>query len=280
MYYFKNRDITINLIIFNLKTSLKFPKYLIYQNIYEPLYVNSICVIVMSVRAVRISEEVFNVEFCTPEARITLDFISDFHKALDEVEKNEGDTALVISNKGKFFSNGLHFETLANDPPLLLKTFHKLMLRILTFPVPTIAAINGHAFAGGAMISICCDYRIMNKDKGFYCINEVDIGLPLTPGMARVVTHKVNRSLWPEMILNARRFSGPEAFKNGIVNAVVPDAEVLTSAIEFAKKVAHRGGNKPTYAALKEELYRDVVVDLKSDNLGRADLVMNLAAKL
>eukprot|EP00820_Chromera_velia_P014263 Cvel_24535.t1-p1 / transcript=Cvel_24535.t1 / gene=Cvel_24535 / organism=Chromera_velia_CCMP2878 / gene_product=Probable enoyl-CoA hydratase, putative / transcript_product=Probable enoyl-CoA hydratase, putative / location=Cvel_scaffold2663:21894-24274(+) / protein_length=130 / sequence_SO=supercontig / SO=protein_coding / is_pseudo=false len=114
----------------------------------------------------------FRLQFQTPEARVTHQLIGEFHAALDTVEAHEGPCALILCNDGKFFSNGLSFEALIDDPEKLLNSFHTLLGRLLGFPIPTVAAINGHAFAGGAMMALACDFRVMNKEKGFICVNE------------------------------------------------------------------------------------------------------------
>eukprot|EP01070_Trichotokara_eunicae_P004732 Trichotokara_eunicae@DN4135_c0_g1_i2.p1 len=66
------------------------------------------------------------------------------------------------------------------------------MKYMLTYPLPIVAAINGHAYAGGAMLSFCCDFRIMNASKGFLCVNEMSIGLPLTPGAKHLLARLTN----------------------------------------------------------------------------------------
>ena len=59
--------------------------------------------------------------------------------------------------------------------------------RLLVFPAYTVAAINGHAFAGGALISCAFDYRVMREDRGYFCFPEVDIRIPFTAGMAALI---------------------------------------------------------------------------------------------
>ncbi|MCG2942458.1 enoyl-CoA hydratase/isomerase family protein, partial [Escherichia coli] len=67
---------------------------------------------------------------------------------------------------------------------------HELFSRVLTFSLPTAAAVNGHAFGGGAMLAMAHDYRVMRDDRGYFCFPEVDINIPFTPGMAALIQAK------------------------------------------------------------------------------------------
>ena len=98
--------------------------------------------------------------------------------------------ALVTVANGKFYSNGLDLQWLSANgekAQWYVDRVHGLFARVLTLPVPTIAAINGHAFGAGAMLALAHDFRVMRTDRGFFCLPEVDIRIPFTPGMAALV---------------------------------------------------------------------------------------------
>ncbi len=95
----------------------------------------------------------------TGENRFTTKFINALLGALDEIEKvreqeDLGPAALITAGEGKFFSNGLDLEHALSVPGFFDNYFLKLLSRVLTFPIPTVAAINGHAFAGGFMFAL------------------------------------------------------------------------------------------------------------------------------
>lgn len=119
------------------------------------------------------------------EHRFTPTSIPEIMAALDEVEADPKAAALVTMGEGKFFSNGLSL-SLENRGSMenmqLIDKFHALLKRMLTFPMPTIAAISGHAVAGGCMFALAHDYRFMRADKGFMFLSEIDIKLPFSPG--------------------------------------------------------------------------------------------------
>ena len=135
-----------------------------------------------------------------------------------------------------------------------------LYRRLVTFPVATVAAMNGHAFAGGAMLALACDQRVMRSGRGFFCLPEVDINIPFTPGMSKLVQAKLTPSVAYEAMLTGRRFSAEEAHAAGFVDAVGSEDEVLPMAVERAQALA--GKTRTTVATIKERMYDDVAAAL------------------
>ena len=129
---------------------------------------------------------VFIVTLKNGENRFSSAFVGELNKALDEVEQGarqdgaEGGAAMVMTAEGKFFSNGLDLEHALGNPSFVPTEFEPLLRRVLSFPIPTVAAINGHAFAGGFMLALAHDYRIMRKGRGFLCLNG-EFGCTSTP---------------------------------------------------------------------------------------------------
>lgn len=191
------------------------------------------------------------------ENRFNRGFLDALNEALDTVEKSEGPAALVTTGEGKFFSNGLDLAWLggagAGEAERFLADVHRMFARLLAFPVPTVAAINGHAFAGGAMMALAHDLRVMRADRGYFCLPESDLKLPLTPGMNAVVTAKLPRTTAHEAIVTGRRYGGEDGVVHGIVHEAVPEADVLPRALALARPLA--GKDRPTQTALKRRLY-------------------------
>jgi Delta3-Delta2-enoyl-CoA isomerase len=172
--------------------------------------------------------------------------------------------ALVTTGAGKFFSNGLDLETLTAGGDTMfdyLADCHALLARVLAFPLPTVAAINGHAFAGGGMLALCHDQRVMRSDRGFFCLPEIDLSLPFSPGMHGLITSTLPPTTAREAMLTGRRFGGPEAAAAGIVDAAVGEDEVVPVAVERA--AAQAGKPRATLAAMKEQLFADALAALR-----------------
>lgn len=171
------------------------------------------------------------------ENRFNGESISDWHAVLDELESVEGPLALVTTGEGKFYSNGLDLDWLAANPdagPTMMPEVYRLFGRILAFPGITVSAVNGHAFGGGAILSSLHDYSIMREDRGYWCMPEVDLGLPLTTELHAACTARIPAASAHEALMTGRRYGGREAFGAGIVHGVAPEELVLPQAIEIA----------------------------------------------
>ena len=195
------------------------------------------------------------------ENRMGPEFVRRFGAVLDDVEaKSEGACALVVTGEGKFFSNGIDLAAAATLDADGLRAFthdfEALGVRLALLPVPTIAALNGHAFAGGAVFALACDERVMRSDRGWVCLNEVDVQVPLPRRLMNVVRAKLTPAVARDALLAARRFTGPEALANAVVDACVPEPDVLPRALERARALATKP--RATFAAIKREWLRGV----------------------
>ena len=188
--------------------------------------------------------------------RLHPELLDAFGALLDEIEGAEGPAALVVTGAGKFFSNGLDLEYMSANPdeaePTLARV-HALFSRILGLEVPTVAAINGHAFAAGAMLALTFDQAVMREDRGFFCLPEAELGFPFTPGMTALIASRLSPPVAHEAMVTARRYGGNDALAAGIVAEVAPEAEVLERAVSRAEALA----GKPRHAvgAIKRGLY-------------------------
>ena len=175
------------------------------------------------------------------ENRINLDSLARLNEHLDEIETIDGPLSLVLTGSGKFFCNGLDLERFADKRDEFVATLHALeqtIGRLLVFPAYTVAAINGHAFAGGALISCAFDHRVMREDRGYWCMNEAEIGLALDERLWSILTNRLPRATAIVAASTARRFTGPEALQFGIVETLAGETEVLARALEVAESMA------------------------------------------
>lgn len=212
--------------------------------------------------------DVFVLRMVAGENRINPTLLDSFTKALDEVEASEGPAAVVLTGDGKFFSNGLDLEwMMANaeegGPSLVVNGLQALYSRLLTFPTALIAAVNGHAFAGGGMLALACDQRVMRDDRGFFCLPEADIDIPFSRGMALLCLAKLTPQTAYSAMLTARRFTAAESLEAGIVEQTAPEDEVLGAAIERAAALA--GKNRATVGTIKRTMYAEAVEALAEE---------------
>jgi len=194
------------------------------------------------------------------ENRWNTSFVRVISEVVDEVEASVGAAALVTTARSpKFFSNGLDLEWRATagdrDRADFLQEFMALMGRFITLPIPSVCAINGHAFGAGFMMALCHDVRFMRRDRGFVCANEIEIGMVIPDPELALFKHKLPANVFFETVQLARRWTGADAAAAGIVSEIYDLSELLPKAIEKAESLAHLGSNRQVYRAMKERLF-------------------------
>lgn len=195
------------------------------------------------------------------ENRFSPDWMTSLHGALDVVVA--APAPLVVTATGKFFSNGLDLEWLGQNADQFLsyvEQVHGLFARVLTLPVPTVAAINGHAFGAGAMLAMAFDWRVMREDRGYFCFPEVDINIPFTPGMAALIQAKLTPRAAVDSMTTGRRFGGPEALAAGIVDATGSEEKLVDRAVELVAPLA--GKSTDTLGKIKATMFAPAVAAL------------------
>ena len=137
---------------------------------------------------------------------------------------------------------------------------HALFAKVLVLPVPTVAAVQGHAYAAGAMIALAHDQRVMRSDRGYFCLPEVDIRIPFTDGMTALITSKLAQPTVHEAMTTGARYGGEQAAAKGIVDAAVTEEAVLGEAV--ARAVALAGKHGETLGTIKRGLYASALATL------------------
>lgn len=208
-------------------------------------------------------EDVYILDLGDDENRFNPDWVGAVNALLDEVEGAPAPRALVTAARGKIWSNGLDLEWLAanlEQANAFLTQVHELFARVLTLGVPTVAALQGHTFAAGAMLAVAHDQRVMRCDRGYFCLPEADINIPFSPGMSALIMARLPIGAAHEAMTTGRRYGGTEALEAGIVNAAVGEDEVLAHAIALAAPLASK--DPATLAAIKGRMYAGVVAAL------------------
>lgn len=204
--------------------------------------------------------EVLVLDLGDDENRFNPTWVGAVSALLDEVAAAEGPRALVTRATGKFWSNGLDLAWMGENPEQagpFVHDVHALFARVLSLPVPAVAACQGHVFAAGAMLALAHDGRVMRSDRGFFCLPEVDIAIPFTPGMGALIQARLAPQTAHEAMTTGRRYGGADALAAGIVDEAVPEEQVLAAAVERARPLAGKAG--PTLGAIKEQMYARVL---------------------
>ncbi len=208
--------------------------------------------------------DVFTMTLNAGENRWNTTFVRAIDEVLNEVESSTGAAALVTTSADeKFFSNGLDLDWVqapddhpaAGDRTAFGPEFMGLMSRIMTFPMPTVCAVNGHAFGAGFMSALCHDVRFMRADRGFMCANELQIGLTIpTPELA-LFKHKLPASTFFETVQLAKRWTGPAAQSAGFVEQACDLDTLLGTAQARAAQLAPLAAHRENYGGQKQRLF-------------------------
>jgi Delta3-Delta2-enoyl-CoA isomerase len=203
------------------------------------------------------------------ENRFHPDWLAVVEAALDEVDAATGPRALVTAGSGKFWSNGLDLDWLmsnGDETAAYLDRVQALLARTLASPAVTVAALNGHTFAAGAMWALAHDVRVMRRDRGFFCLPEVDIGLAFARGMSALIRARLTPATAHEAMTTGRRYGGEQALAAGIVDAVADADQILAAAMDVARPLASKA--KPVRAEIKETLYAETLAALRTPTAG------------
>ena len=218
-------------------------------------------------------DEVVLLDLGDGEKRFNPSSIAAMNAALDQVESiiASGDQiSMITTGSDKFFSNGIDLDWMFGDDaqaspdtiPDFISSMMGMWARVLALPIPTIAAVNGHAFAGGAMFVLAHDHVLMRADRGYWCVNEVLLKLPLAPGMQAILEAKLPKATLRKAILTAHRFDAASAVAAGIADEAHDGAMLRDRAIELAQLLAPTAN--PILGRLKEDLYADALATLRA----------------
>jgi Delta3-Delta2-enoyl-CoA isomerase len=209
-------------------------------------------------------DNVFVLDIGEGENRFHPDWIASVDAALEEVERVEGPRALVTAATGKFYSNGLDLDWLfahAEAHHDYVVSVHALLARLLSLPVITVAALQGHTFAAGAMFSLAHDFRVMRADRGFWCLPEADINIPFTPAMSALIQARLAPQSAHEAMVTARRYGGQDAAAARIVDRAADSDAVRATAVGIAAGQAGKAGD--TLGTIKARLYAPALALLR-----------------
>lgn len=214
---------------------------------------------------IKLEDNVAIVTLDEGENRLNLDFLTKFLEALDHVEKHtEANVLVVRSAHEKIFSNGIDLEWLMpimqkNDRETAAKfieTMMALFRRIALYPMITIAAITGHAFADGAIMCCYFDFRFMRSDRGFICFPEVDLGIPFLPGMMTAMKKAIPRYKLDEMVLTGKRVTAQECLEHHIITGAGHIDQLMDDVMGFAGLQNKR---RPVVELIKAEMNKEII---------------------
>jgi len=200
-------------------------------------------------------------------------FVAEILKAFDEIEKDPELSSVVIRSADvKNWTIGIDITWLMDifgkQDLQAIRDFmyglNKMFTRILLYPMPVIAAINGHAFGDGSIMACACDFRFMKADRGFFCFPEVDINIPFLPGMLAILKKALPHHKLEEMVLSGKRCGAAELERDRvIVKACENEEALMKEAIAFARNFNKK---RPIFGELKRRLNTPIVEIMEKED--------------
>lgn len=212
--------------------------------------------------SVSYDEKIAILDLGDDENRFSPGFLDAINTHLDDIE-GSGAQALVTTATGKFYTNGLDLDWLGahgDQAQWYVGRVQGLLARMLTLPMPTAAAVVGHAFGAGAMLALAHDFRAMRTDRGYFCLPEVDIHIPFTPGMAALIQAKLTPQAAVASMTTGRRFGGSDAAGIGIVDATADEGAVTAAAAALIRPLGSK--DRGTLGAIKQTMFGRAVTAL------------------
>ncbi len=199
--------------------------------------------------------------------RLTAEIVGEYLAALDTVEQYQGNTALLLTcEHEKTFSTGINLDWMMQQDDAgrrqFSTVFETLLCRLALLNAPTVACINGNAYAGGAILACATDYRLMRSDRGRFCFPEVNIKIPFTPVTSDIAQLLCNQQAVKNMMLTGVAYTGQDCAELQIADAIYPAETLQAEAFTLAKTLA--GKDRYSYVTIRNLLRPTIVAHLKN----------------
>ena len=190
---------------------------------------------------------------------LDIEFCEAIAARFTELRQSEA-KAVVLTGQGTIFSAGVDLVRLSEGGADYIRKFlpvlHKLYDAVFFHPKPVVAAINGHAIAGGCVLAACADRRIMANGRGRIGVTELVVGVPFPALAFEIVRFAVPRRYLPEFTLSGATYAGDEALQRGWIDEVVEPDALLEDAVAVAQELALL--SPPAFAQTKRQIRQEV----------------------
>lgn len=191
-----------------------------------------------------------------------IDLINELIEAIDIAREDPAIEGLILSGKEGFFSSGLDLIALYqyNEEEMILfwNRFMLLIFKLVSFPKPAVSAITGHSPAGGCVLAICCDYRVMAEGEYILGLNEVPVGIVVPESIFTLYSFWLGKGPAYRALITGKLFKSEEALAVGLVDEVVPFNRIQNAALRRIKSLTQfeRTSWQMTKLNLRAELIR------------------------
>lgn len=188
------------------------------------------------------------------------ELVEELNNCFKELSKDKEVRAVILTGQGSFFSFGFDVPGFMDYKKKAferyVRKFSSLTQRIFIFPKPVIAGLNGHAVAGGAVLALCCDYRVMIKDKPRIALNEMTFGSTVFTSVAEYLRFAVGSQNAQKILFSGKMHTAEEALSIDLIDKAVAERSFRKSLVEIATEYAQR--DKKVFSSVKKLLRDDI----------------------
>jgi enoyl-CoA hydratase len=207
-----------------------------------------------------------------PANAIDIPFLNELAGTLSAIERRSDISAVVLTGAGRVFSAGLDLKQVPNydraQQNELLRLLNEVFHQLYALRFPTVAAINGHAIAGGVILALACDLRVAVDTNALFGLTEVRVGVPFPVAAMAIVRGELAPAAARELVLAGKNHGPARALALGIVDELLPADRVLARSFALARHLAAAPSH--SYRAIKHQL-RNVALAAMSHALAEGD---------
>jgi enoyl-CoA hydratase len=200
-----------------------------------------------------------------PANAIDIALLEQLGQTLNELEQRADVDAMVLTGAGKVFSAGLDLKLVPTysraQQNELLRVLNQALYRLYALPIPTVAAVNGHAIAGGLVLALACDMRVAVDGGALFGLTEVRAGVPFPVAAMAVVKAELPPATKRELVLGGKNHDPARALELGIVDELQPAREVLSRSKVLARELAE--APRQSYSRIKRQLRREALAEIE-----------------
>jgi len=191
--------------------------------------------------------------------------VDELRQCLETVAADRDLKAVVLTGRGKFFSFGFDVTEFLSytkaEFTSYLNSFTDLYTYLFTYPKPVVAALNGHTIAGGCMLALACDYRLMVAEKAKMSLNEITFGASVFAGSAEMLRFLIGNAKATDVLYSGAMYSAEEALDLGLVQAVSNGDQLIHRARRIAADLAAKPA--AAFASIKSLLRKPVADEMR-----------------
>lgn len=190
--------------------------------------------------------------------------VDELRERLMALEVDPDLKALVLTGRGKFFSFGFDIPEFLSftkeEFTNYLTNFTDLYTYLFLYPKPIVAALNGHAIAGGCMLSLACDNRVMVAGKGKISLNEIAFGSSVLAGSTEMLRFWIGSANATKVLYSGALYSAEEAMNLGLVQEIVTEGNLMVQARRIASDLGSK--HSQAFASIKTLLRKSIAEDM------------------